>query len=513
MSKKRSSHRGAAVGLILAAVAGGLFTPAAHAVNPPHVQCRAGGPSEQDRALASALAGRMTHYLRNDLDAEKISCARAIYENTLAKGYPSHAALIEIDAAITEARLLNQLQGHSSSIGLFQMLDDKGTVAQRTNVPFQVNWFLDTMNRFYPRDSWLNKPIWEVAQGVERSAFPDRYEPNAADAKTILEGIMAQSSSDRAYPLFHETRTGTNGGWSGFKPLPGFGGAPHFEAHKVVTAGFADGSAHYVATGTDKFLYHNIRNADGSWQGWNRMPGNTGSAQFQASGMTVAATPNGDLHVFAIGNDGFLYHNIRKADTTWAGWNPLPGRGTVFFQAKSLSATGMSDNSVQIIASGGDKLLHHNIRKADTTWQGWGTLPGYAGAAHFQAGEVSISGQVNGAVQVIATGNDGLIYHTIRNNDVSGTWQQWNPVAGRAGSPFFQASALAAAANANGDTQMTAIGIDGLVYHNIRKADTTWQGWNRIAGFNGAGEMAASTLALAARPGSDDIQLVATGNK
>ncbi|HEX8871098.1 MAG TPA: hypothetical protein VF821_35890 [Lentzea sp.] len=408
MSKNRSLRRGTtAVALAVAAVAGGLFSQTAHAANPPHVQCRAGGPSAQDNALASALAGRMTHYLRGDLDGEKISCARAIYEATLAKGYPGHAALIEIDAAITEARLLNQLQGDASSVGLFQMLDDKGTVQQRTNVPYEVNWFLNTMNQFYPRDSWLNKPIWEVAQGVERSAFPDRYQPNAADAKTILDGIIEQASSDRAYPLFHETRNGTNGAWSGFLPLPGFGGASNFEAHEVATAGFADGSAQYLATGTDKFLYHNIRNADGSWQGWNRMPGNAGSAQFQAGNVTAAATPNGDLNVFAIGNDGFMYHNVRKANGAWDAWHAMPGAGTTFFQAKSLTATGMTDNSVQIVANG----------------------------------------------------------------------------------------------------------PDGVLYHNIRRADGSWQGWNRIGGFNGAGEMSASTLAMASRPGSNDIQLVATGNK
>ncbi|SDJ04153.1 CHAP domain-containing protein [Lentzea albidocapillata subsp. violacea] len=323
---------------------------------------------------------------------------------------------------------------------------------------------------------------------------------------------LNEAPARRHFTLFHEVRNGTDGAWSGFKPLQGATGSPTFAASKVATAGFANGSAQYTAIGTDDSLYHNIRNADGSWQGWNRVAGNAGAGQFQARNVAAAATPNGDLHVFAIGNDGLMHHNVRRADTTWAGWNPLPGAGTVFFHAKSLTATGMSDNSVQLVANGPDGVLYHNIRKADTTWQGWRMLPGNAGAANFQAGEVTIAGHADGTVQLIATGNDGLIYHTVRGNDAAGTWQQWNPVAGRAGSPFFQAYALAMAGNTNGDTQITAVGIDGLVYHNIRKADTTWQGWNRIAGFNGAGEMAASTVAMASRPGSNDIQLVATGN-
>ncbi|MGW6933555.1 hypothetical protein ACWGE0_26100 [Lentzea sp. NPDC054927] len=512
MSKNRSPRRStAAIALAFAAVAGIPFAPAAHAANPPHVQCRAGGPTDQDRSLASALAGRMTHYLRGELDAERISCARAIYDNTLAKGYPSHAALIEIDAAITEARLLNQTGGHSSSVGLFQMLDDKGSFEQRTNVPFEVNWFLNTMNHIYPRGSWLNKPIWEVAQGVERSAFPERYQPNAADAKTILDGIMGQSSSNRAYPLYHETRDGTNGAWSGFKAIGGFAGAPNFEAYKVATAGFADGSAQYVANGTDRFLYHNIRNADSSWQGWNRVPGNAGEAQFQASTMTVAATPNGELHVFAIGNDGLMYHTVRNADGSWQSWNAMPGAGTMFFQARALTATGMPDNTVQVVANGPDKILYHSVRKVDGTWQNWGALPGRASSGNFQAAEVAIAGHANGSAQLVATGNDGLIYHTIRN--ANGSWDGWNAVQGADGAPNFQASALAIAANADGGTQFTAVGNNGLVYHAIRRADATWQSWIRVAGAGSAGEMSASTLAMTSRPGTNDVQLTATGNK
>ncbi|MGW6933556.1 CHAP domain-containing protein [Lentzea sp. NPDC054927] len=312
-------------------------------------------------------------------------------------------------------------------------------------------------------------------------------------------------------PLYHETRDGATGAWSGFKAIGGFAGAPNFAASRVATAGFANGSEHYTAIGTDNVLYHTIRNADGSWQGWNRMPGNAGEARFQASNVTLAATPNGELHVFAIGNDGLMYHTIRNADGSWQEWNAMPGAGTRFFQARSFTATGMPDNTVQIVANGPDKILYHSIRNADGSWQNWGALAGRAGSSNFQASEVAIAGHANGSVQLVATGNDGLIYHTIRG--ANGSWDGWNAVQGVGTAPNFQASALAIAANANGDTQIAAVGNNGLVHHNIRKADTSWQGWFRVGGPNGAAEMSASTLAMTSRPGGNDIQLVATGNK
>ena len=35
-------------------------------------------------------------------------------------------------------------------------------------------------------------------------------------------------------------------------------------------------------------------------------------------------------------------------------------------------------------------------------------------------------------------------------------------------------------------SQITAIGVNDLVYHDIRLASGAWQGWQPMAGFNGA---------------------------
>ena len=488
-----------------------------------YVECEAGGPTQRDRDLANSVNGHLTGAMSGGISPEQASCARAILDDTAAYGWADHAAVIEICAAITEASLLNLTYGDSTSVGLFQMLDDKGTVAQRTDVTYETHWFLNTLNSVYPNNSWLSAAVGDADQAVERSAYPGRYQPNAADAQTIVNALRAQGSGGNAFPLFHEIRD-DNGNWSGFQPLSGAYGAPTFAASRVAVGGFADGSLQTIAIGIDGNLYHNIRVQKGSWQGWNPVAGVGSALNFQAGSVAVTAindpadtAHNGDLDIAAVGNDGLLYFNIRYQNGSWQGWDPVEGAyGAPTFAAKGIAMAGMPDDTMQIIAIGDDGNLYHNIRN-DTSggWQGWIPMAGAGGAPNFQASTVAMTGLDDGSAQVIAVGNTGYIYHNVRDNN--GNWQGWNPTAGAGGAPESQATSIAIGAvndpgNANdGSVQVIAVGITGLLYHNIRYNTTSaWQGWNVMAGFGGAAQMASSTVAMAGNPGTADMQVIAT---
>src|SRR5262249_12279686 len=132
--------------------------------------------------------------------------------------------------------------------------------------------------------------------------------------------------SHPAYPLFHEIRDGGSGNWTGFQPPAGVGGDPTVAAHQGGTAGFRDGSDHGLATGNDGSVYHNVRGTDGSWQGWHALAGDAGAPTFQAGALAAASVDTtGDLHAAAVGNTGLLYYNIRHKDGSWQGWNAMPG--------------------------------------------------------------------------------------------------------------------------------------------------------------------------------------------
>jgi hypothetical protein len=159
-----------------------------------YVECRAGGPTAQDSALAASVQGKLVAKMSGGLSAEQASCARAIYDNTLALGYDTHAAVIEICASITETSLLNLTGGTGSSVGLFQETAGKGSAGDRENPALEVRWFLNAMNGAYPANEWETTPVGTVDQGVELSAYPDRYQPNAGDAQVIVNALVAQET-------------------------------------------------------------------------------------------------------------------------------------------------------------------------------------------------------------------------------------------------------------------------------------------------------------------------------
>jgi len=159
-----------------------------------YVECDPDGPASEDYTLAEAVQGKLTGSMILGISPEQASCAREIYQDTISAGYDAHAAVIEVCAAITEAALLNDTGGDGTSVGLFQMEDDKGTATERESVPYETNWFLATMSAAYPDGSWEWSAVGDVDQAVEISAFPDRYQPNADDAQTIVNAIIALQS-------------------------------------------------------------------------------------------------------------------------------------------------------------------------------------------------------------------------------------------------------------------------------------------------------------------------------
>lgn len=280
--------------------------------------------------------------------------------------------------------------------------------------------------------------------------------------------------------LYHEIRD-ANGTWSGFQPVGGYQGAAHFAARSVAAAGMPGGSAQLVAVGSDGNVYHNIRYDNGTWQGW--VPLN-----FAASQVAIAAIPNGSAQVLVMAPDGTLYHNIRSTPSgSWQGFHALPGyEGAATFHAGSAAITGLPDGSAQLIAVGTDGNAHHNIRYANGAWQGWVPL----GVA---ASSVSVAGMpTGGSTQFVIVGNNGGVFHNIRNAD--GTWQGWRSLG-------FAATRVSIAAIGDGSAQVLAEASDGTVYHNIRSTPSgTWQGFHALTGYQGAATFHGGAISIGGFP-------------
>ena len=135
------------------------------------------------------------------------------------------------------------------------------------------------------------------------------------------------------------------------------------------------------------------------------------------------------------------------------------------------AVTSMPDDSSQLVAAttGGavefaTGTTHGNV------WANWQPLsqPGVT------ATWVGIAGMPNGSTQLIEITSTGLLMHDVRNAD--GTWQAqgW---ASPGGSGFTRASITALP---DGSTQFVAVTATGMLMHDIRYANGAWQGWRGL---------------------------------
>ncbi|MGW1857323.1 hypothetical protein [Streptomyces collinus] len=328
-------------------------------------------------------------------------------------------------------------------------------------------------------------------------------------AGELQQEIIAKNLPD--VPLtphtFYSTSRAADGSWAARTPLDGAQGGFRFQGAREATAGMPDGSTQAVGIGTDGNIWHNIRRADGSWQGWNALPrADNRAVGFPATEVALTGMPNGDAQIVAVGKDGYVYHNIRKADGSWQGWGAIAGADGGRVKASKVALAGMPDGSTQVLVFGGDGRMRLAKRSADGSWSAWSIVKG-VNAADFRGRALSIAALPNGDAQIAAIGEDGNIWHTIHRAD--GDWTDWGAPAGVT-TPAMGASAVALTGMPNGDSQVVAVGLDGNVYHAVRAHGGDWTPFRRVAGVRGADSFAGDQVAIAGLPDGSAQLLLTT---
>ena len=174
-----------------AAAADHLRLMAAATVDP----CVDGGPTAADNAAATRLNAVLTGSLKNAMNGYRVSCARAVIGAVQRRGLDERAAVIAITTTIVETTIRNVSEEvDHDSLGLFQQRGTWGTAAQRLDPAWATNAFLSSMESKYPDGSWESAPIGEVCQRVQVSAFPERYQPQAADAQRIVDELSGPAA-------------------------------------------------------------------------------------------------------------------------------------------------------------------------------------------------------------------------------------------------------------------------------------------------------------------------------
>ncbi len=198
-----------------------LLPSAAHATEPtdpglrsalaraaiPTAPCDPDGTTSADEDLALELRDVVGGHYIGVIDAYQVSCARMVVTAVRQRDMPRRAAVIAIATTIVEANIRNySLRVDLTSLGLFQQLDSWGSEAQRLNPIWATNAFLDKMVREYPGNSWLDRPVGEVAQRVQVSAFPDRYQTQAGHADKIVDAVWDYATDHRPASVSGDAR-------------------------------------------------------------------------------------------------------------------------------------------------------------------------------------------------------------------------------------------------------------------------------------------------------------------
>lgn len=115
-----------------------------------------------------------------------IDVARKVYEVAQRRNVPPRIMLAVFETAWVESHVNNLICGDRDSLGVFQQRPSQGwgSEAQVTNVEYATNKFIDVafqMNASHPGSAGT------LAQAVQRSAYPERYDQAQGIAEQIRD--------------------------------------------------------------------------------------------------------------------------------------------------------------------------------------------------------------------------------------------------------------------------------------------------------------------------------------
>ena len=128
------------------------------------------------------------------LNQAQVANATTIVKQALAKNMGIRSAVIAVATAMQESQLVNVNYGTYNSLGLFQQQYNMGwgTPAQILNPRYAADAFLTALQQYEANNpGWAAQPLWQAAQGVQKSAFPYAYAKWEAQAASLVKQIVS----------------------------------------------------------------------------------------------------------------------------------------------------------------------------------------------------------------------------------------------------------------------------------------------------------------------------------
>jgi len=148
--------------------------------------------------LGSALRDPVCEFRAADrvqtMSPEQSANAATMSLMSVQRGLPPRAASIAIATAIQESKLQNLTYGDADSLGLFQQRPSQGwgTEEQIMDPVYATGMFYDTLVQV---EGWQNEPINDVAQTVQRSAYPQAYADHEWEGRVMASALTGESQA------------------------------------------------------------------------------------------------------------------------------------------------------------------------------------------------------------------------------------------------------------------------------------------------------------------------------
>ena len=125
-------------------------------------------------------------------DPDQAGNAAIIAAIAVRRGLPARAGSIGIATAIQESKLRNIAHGDRDSLGLFQQRPSQGwgTPAQVQDPVYASNAFFDALVKI---EGYEDMVITEVAQQVQRSAYPAAYADHEPEGRVLASALAGYS--------------------------------------------------------------------------------------------------------------------------------------------------------------------------------------------------------------------------------------------------------------------------------------------------------------------------------
>jgi hypothetical protein len=226
--------------------------------------------------------------------------------------------------------------------------------------------------------------------------------------------------------------------------------------------------------------------------------------------ITAVSRNPGQLDLFVVGNDGYVYTSWWSEGSVWSGsqdnWRRIGG---IFPAGARVAAVARTPDNLDIFVCGNDGSVYTSWWSSQHDWSGvnnnWRSLGGF-----FPSGnQVTAVSRTSNNLDLFIVGNDGRVYTSWWSNtaDWSGVNNNWRSLGGL----FPPSTRVAAVARTRTNLDLFTCGNDGHVYTSWWSDKADWSGihdnWRDIGGVFPVGAMVTAVARTA-----QNLDLFVTGN-